>query len=182
MKTLALHILDILENSVAAKASKIEIELTESDKNNLFLIRISDNGKGMSPEMLATVSDPYTTSRTTRKVGLGIPLFKQNAEQTGGSFEIDSELGKGTNLNANFIKDNIDRPPLGDIGGSIVLSASSYTDIRFVYSHKTDIGEYVFDTDEIKEALDGLPLNTPQVIKYLKEMITENLDEIGAEK
>lgn len=178
MKELSLHIMDIIQNSIVAEASCIEIELIENIAENIYSICIRDDGKGMTAEMLANVTDPYCTSRTTRKVGLGIPLFKQNAEQTGGNLTITSELGKGTELTAIFKHNNIDRPMMGDIAGVIVLTAAANENIRFVYSHKTESGEYVFDTEEIKEALDGMRMNQPEVIRYLKEMIKENLTEI----
>lgn len=178
MKELSLHIMDIIQNSIVAEASCIEIELIENKAENIYSISIIDNGKGMTAEMLANVTDPYCTSRTTRKVGLGIPLFKQNAERAGGSLTISSELGKGTLLKAVFQHDNLDRPMMGDIAGVIVLTAAANENIRFVYTHKTESGEYVFDTEEIKEALDGMRMNQPEVIRYLKEMIKENLTEI----
>jgi hypothetical protein len=178
MKELSLHIMDIIQNSIVAEASCIEIELIESKSENIYSISIKDNGKGMSVEMLANVTDPYCTTRTTRKVGLGIPLLKQNAERAGGSLTITSELGKGTLLKAVFQHDNLDRPMMGDIAGVIILTAAANENIHFVYTHKTESGEYFFDTKEIKEALDGISMNQSQVIRYLKEMIIENLIEI----
>ncbi|NVN95250.1 MAG: sensor histidine kinase [Bacteroidetes bacterium] len=178
MKELSLHILDIIQNSITAEADLIEIELFENIKENIYSISVKDNGKGMTPEMLSHVTDPYCTSRTTRKVGMGIPLLKQNAERAGGSLSIYSELGKGCFLKAIFQHNNIDRAMLGDIAGVIVLTAATNENIRFIYTHKTDVGEYVFDTKEIKEAMDGMSIKQLQVIKYLKDMIRENLTEI----
>ncbi|MFZ4740092.1 MAG: ATP-binding protein [Bacteroidales bacterium] len=178
MKELSLHILDIVQNSIVANADLIEIMIVENKADNLYCISIKDNGKGMTKEMLANVTDPYCTSRTTRKVGLGIPLFKQNAEKAGGSFTIDSTLGKGTVVTAIFQHNNFDRPMLGDIAGVIVLTVAANENIHFIYTHTTETGEYIFDTDEIKEAMDGMSINQPQVIRYLKEMIKENLTEI----
>lgn len=178
MKELSLHIMDIIQNSIVAEASYIEIELIENKAENIYSISIKDNGKGMSAEMLAKVTDPYCTSRTTRKVGLGIPLFKQNAEQAGGNLVITSEPGEGTELTAIFKHDHLDRPMMGDIAGVIILTAAANENIHFIYTHKTEIGEYVFDTEEIKEVLDGMSMNQPEVIRYLKEMIKENLIEI----
>ncbi len=178
MKELSLHILDILQNSIAAQADLIEIELFENKKENVYRIIIRDNGNGMSAEMLSHVTDPYYTSRTTRKVGLGIPLLKQNAERAGGTFTIESEYGKGTILKAEFQHTNIDRPMMGDIAGVIVLTAAANEKIRFIYKHTTDHGNYIFDTKEIKDIMDGTSINQPQIIKYLKEMIKENLSEI----
>ncbi len=118
MKDLSLHILDIVQNAIKAKATAIDIIVQDKD-NKALDISIIDNGTGITPEMLATIDDPYTTSRTTRKVGLGIPLFKQNAERTGGHLHITSELGKGTELTAQFHQNNIDCLPLGDVSGVV---------------------------------------------------------------
>ncbi|MDL2314703.1 ATP-binding protein [Bacteroidales bacterium OttesenSCG-928-C19] len=178
MKTIALHILDLLQNSITANSTLIRLDVVEDLQKNLYEFTISDNGKGMSREFLAKVTDPYTTSRTTRKVGLGLPLIKMNAEQAGGSFLIESEVGKGTKTYFSFAHNNIDRPPLGDIAGSVVLCAAQNESIRWIYTHKTPFGEYIFDTDEIKEALDGMSMNNYKIMQYLEGMIKENLEEI----
>jgi anti-sigma regulatory factor (Ser/Thr protein kinase) len=180
MKDLSLHILDIAQNSISAGARNIDISIAESMAANTMVIKVKDDGRGMPSEVLERVTDPYYTSRTTRKVGLGIPLFKQNAEATGGSLQIYSEEGKGTMLKAIFVLNHLDRPPLGDMAGVMVLLAGANPDIRFVYTHRVDNEEYVFDTEEVKEALDGLPLNEPQVMRFVKEMINENLMAIKA--
>jgi signal transduction histidine kinase len=113
MKDLSLHILDIAQNSISAGASIIGINIDENLAANTMAIEVTDNGSGMPAEVLERVTDPYYTSRTTRRVGLGIPLFKQNAEATGGSLYIDSEEGRGTSLNATFVHNHLDRPPPG---------------------------------------------------------------------
>ncbi len=180
MKDLSLHILDIVENSISARATFIEISIEENHQANTYWVTIKDNGKGMSQEMANKVTDPYVTSRTTRKVGLGLPLLKMNAERTGGNLKIVSEEGKGTEVKALFINDNIDRLPLGDIAGTIVILASANPLIEFVYSHSVDGEQYVFDTREIKEALEDVAINDNHIFKYLKEMVNENLQEIKA--
>jgi hypothetical protein len=180
MKDLSLHILDIVQNSISAKATFIEINIEESHDANTYFVRIKDNGKGMSQEMLEKVTDPYVTSRTTRKVGLGLPLLKMNAERTGGHLRISSEEGKGTEVEALFIYNHIDRLPLGDMAGTIVILASANPTIEFVYTHTVDNEQYIFDTREIKEALDDVAINDIHIFKYLKEMINENLQEIKA--
>lgn len=179
MKELSLHVYDLMENSIAAKASLIELTVVDSIKDNIYSFIIKDNGKGMSREFLAKVTDPWTTTRTTRKVGIGLPLIKMNSELCNGGMNIDSELGKGTTLKFWFQHDHIDRPPMGDIAGTIVMLCAQHEDIHFIYRHTTDKGEYTFDTDEVKEALDGMLMNDINIIKYLKEMIEENLKEIG---
>lgn len=179
MKELSLHVYDLLENSIAAKATLVELTIRDSKKDNVYAFTIKDNGKGMSPEFLAKVTDPWTTTRTTRKVGLGLPLIKMNTENAGGGMNIESTVGVGTTLNFWFQHDHLDRAPMGDLAGTIVMLCSQYEDIHFIYKHITDIGEYVFDTEEIKEALDGMPMKDLTIIKFLKDMINENLTEIG---
>ncbi len=181
MKELALHILDVAQNSVTAKAANIRIEIQEDTQNNTFIVLIEDDGKGMSEEVLKKVTDPYFTSRTTRHVGMGIPLLKQNAEIAGGSFQITSQLGKGTLVKALFQHNHYDRPPLGDIPGVISIMVSSNPDIDWVYKHSKNGRTFVFDTREVKEVLEGIPLSEPSVNVYLKEMIEENLKEIGVD-
>jgi hypothetical protein len=178
MKDLSMHIMDIIQNSIVANASMVEINIIENLVDDSFTIIIKDDGKGMDSEMVKNVTDPYCTSRTTRKVGLGIPLLKQNAEQTGGELTIQSEVGKGTILNARFIHSSIDRQPLGDIAGTIVLTASANPTLDFVYTHTINQKTYCFDTREVKNALDGIPISNLQIIKYLREMIEENIKEI----
>jgi anti-sigma regulatory factor (Ser/Thr protein kinase) len=182
MKDLALHILDIVQNSITAGAKLIEITIIEDLPGNMLGITIRDNGKGIPAEMLANVTDAYVTSRTTRKVGLGLPLFKQNAEQTGGSVTISSEPGKGTEVKAMFVANHIDLPPWGDIAGVIILLVTANPELDFAYIHRSKTGEYIFDTREIKAELGGVPIDEPEVRKFLKEMLKENLEEIKAFK
>lgn len=178
MKDLSMHIMDIIQNSVRAKASDVELEIIEEKEKNLYTIIIEDNGSGMDEETLKKVTDPFFTTRTTRKVGLGLPLLKQNAERTGGYMELSSQKGVGTKLKAVFEHDNWDRPAIGDIAGTVVLLVGANPEMSLIYRHKTDTGEYVFNTKEIVEVLDGVPINEPEVLRYLKEMINENLKEI----
>jgi Histidine kinase-, DNA gyrase B-, and HSP90-like ATPase len=179
MKDIAEHILDITQNSISAKASEIKISIIESVSKNTYQLIIGDNGIGMDEELVKKVIDPFFTSRTTRKVGLGLPLLKQNVELTGGKFLIKSEVGIGTIVTAQFVNDSLDRLPSGDLAGTIVLLVASNPSLNFIYSHTTDNGLYVFDTKEIKEVLGNVPLTNSEVRLYLKEMIEENLEEIG---
>ena len=180
MKELAMHVYDLMENSTAAGAKDVKLTIVDSLKNNDFHFTIEDNGKGMSPEFLARVTDPYTTSRTTRKVGLGLPLIKMNTEKCGGGMKLTSEVGVGTRLEFWFEHNNWDRPPMGDLPGTLVMLLSAHEDIHFVATYRTDESEFVLDTDELKEALDGMSMNDIHIIGYLKEMIAENLKEIHA--
>lgn len=178
MKDLSLHILDIVQNSVVAGAKVIQIILEINTANDYIELTVKDNGKGMEQEFLKRVVDPFTTTRTTRKVGLGIPLLKQNAELTGGTFSIDSEPGVGTALKARFVRSHIDCLPLGDLGGTIALLLCSYPDIEFKVSVVVDTTEFEVSTSELRQALDGVPLNEPSVYPLVKEYIYSNLDEL----
>ena len=178
MKDISEHILDITQNSISANATQIEVTINNSIKKNIYELTIKDNGKGMNEETLKQVIDPFYTSRTTRKVGLGIPLLKQNSELTGGNFSITSQLGVGTTINAVFVNNNIDKLPDGDIAGSIVLLVVANPNIDFIYTHITDIGKYIFNTAEIKQVLGDMPITQPEVRKYLIEMITENINSL----
>jgi hypothetical protein len=177
-----MHILDIVQNSITAKACLIQITISDSKINNIYRIEIKDDGYGMEAEIAQKVIDPYFTTRQTRKVGLGIPLFKQNAERTGGTFNLESNKGIGTVISASFEHNHLDRPVLGDIEGTIVLLAAANPEIDFIYKHKTDIGEYEFNTREIKQVLGETPINEPKMSKFMKEMIHENLVEIQYNK
>lgn len=178
MKELSLHILDIAQNSIVAKATQIFISIVENTIDDSLVISIVDNGVGMERDFLEKVIDPYTTSRTTRKVGMGIPLLNDACRAAGGTFKIESEKGRGTSIIATLGLNHIDRQPLGDIAGVIVMLISSNPNIRFIYTHKKNRNEFKLDTNEVNEALDGVPVNTPEVGRMLREMICLNLDEL----
>jgi anti-sigma regulatory factor (Ser/Thr protein kinase) len=180
MKDLALHILDILQNSITAGATNIKIKIDELPVEDLYKLIFTDNGKGMDSEILKQVTDPFFTTRTTRKVGLGLSLLKQNAERTGGSLTIESTKGIGTEVCVKFGFKHIDRLPTGDIPGIMALTVSSCPKIDFLYEHKTNEGTFTFDTKEIKETLEDVPISNPQVISFIKEFIQDNLEIIKA--
>ncbi len=182
MNDLSMHVLDIVQNSITAGASLIGIEVSENIRKNTLTIRISDNGKGMSPEQLTQVANPYFTTRTTRKIGLGVPLFKQNAEMSGGSFNIESKTNKGTAVTAVFGYNHLDRPPLGNMANAIMLLVSANPSIDFIYTYRYNAQTYIFDTREVKEAISPIPVNEPQIIRMLTEMIRENCKDIQEEK
>ncbi len=178
MKDLSLHILDIVQNSIRAKAKLIGIEITELPKDNQLIITITDDGSGMNQEQLQRAIDPFYTSRTTRKVGLGLSLFMQNAEMTGGTFNLESALGKGTKVTAMFGLNHLDRPVMGDLVGTLLLLICSSGETDYVFKHQTPSGEFVLDTRELKQTLEDVPLNHPEVRSFLKEMLQENLEQI----
>lgn len=178
MKDLSLHVLDIAENSVRAEATCIHITIEQSERADTLSITISDNGRGMSPELLSRVTDPFTTTRTTRRVGLGIPLFKDAAEMTGGSFSIESTEGKGTTTRAVFGLSHIDRPPEGDLTGSVLALIQGSPDVDFVYTVRTDRGSFTCDTRELREILGDVPLNEPEILTWIRGYIRENTENL----
>ena len=178
MKDLSSHMMDIVQNSIRAEASWIQIRICEDPEADLFLIEIQDNGCGMDEATLARVRDPFFTSRTVRKVGLGIPLFQQNAERTGGSLSITSQQGKGTIVEARFMHSHIDRPPLGNMAETISLLIAANPEREFLYTHCSDRGTFSIDTRELKNMLEGIPVNHPEIIMGIQEMIKENEKEI----
>ena len=178
MREISLHILDIVQNSIVAGASLIGVSVLEDSEKDVFSVTITDNGKGMSEELVKSVIDPFTTSRTTRKVGLGIPLFKTAAELTGGSFKIDSVLGEGTVVTAVFVRSSIDRQPLGDIQGTMLGLFTSYESIDFVYTHELDGKVFKTDTRELKEILGGVSLSEPEVYLWLTDYLSEGEREL----
>lgn len=180
MKELSLHLLDIVQNSITAGATRIEINITNSVQKDLVAISVKDNGCGMSEEFVRRVTDPFTTTRTTRKVGLGIPLFKLAAETAGGEFKITSEVGKGTVVDASFQLSNIDRPPLGDLKGTLITLIQGSPQINIIYTYVTDQGEFVLDTDEIRNIMEGVPINEPEVLSWIGEFISEKEAELSA--
>ncbi len=177
MKELSLNILDIAENSVKAKAKNIKIEIFETV--DMLKFTISDDGSGMTEEFLKNVTDPFTTTRTTRPVGLGIPLLKMAAEQTGGSVEIKSRHyekypdSHGTETSATFFKRHIDMAPLGDIVETVVTLIQCNPDIEFYFSHQSEKGRVELDTKELRCILGDVPLNNIEVILWIKEYLSE---------
>ena len=160
MKELSLHILDIAENSVNAGASKIEVSVIENIKNDKLSINIKDNGKGMDAETVRKVCDPFTTSRTTRKVGLGIPFLKEAAEACQGSL-------------------NIDRMPLGNLKTTFLSLIIGYPKVNWILTYQVDDEKFELDDRPIKNTLAGVPLSEPTVINYLKQIINDGIDEIA---
>ena len=176
MRELSLNILDIAQNSISAGAPLITIEVSENRTDQTLLIGIYDNGRGMSEEQVKSVIDPFFTTRTTRKVGMGIPLFKMAAEQTGGGLEIESEIGVGTRVRAHFKTDSVDFTPLGDVASTVQMLITMNTDRDFLYKHSVDGKEFVADTREIKGILGDVPLDTYEVSQWILEFIKENTE------
>jgi anti-sigma regulatory factor (Ser/Thr protein kinase) len=181
MKNIALHILDLVQNSARAKAGKVMISVMEDPEKDRYILSIVDDGGGMNENQLRLATDPFYTSRSTRKVGLGLPLIQQNVERTGGTFSLLSEPGKGTSLVATFVMSHPDRLPLGEIDDVLVLLAVGLPLLRLIYMHKTPLGMYRFDTEAIRDVAGNLEECNQEIRKFLREMIMENLHAIKAE-
>ena len=176
MKELSLNILDIAQNSVKANASLIGISIDETD--DVLSFKITDNCKGMTADFLSRVTDPFTTTRTTRKVGLGLPFLKMEAEMTGGSFSIKSKSETeykehGTEVFASFNKKSIDYIPLGDIIGTLCALVQGAENTDFIFNHKMPHGEVFLSTKEMRELLGDVPLGSPEVISWVREYLSE---------
>jgi len=182
MRTLSEHILDLVQNSIKAKATLIEIIVEEDKIKDLWLLKIKDNGCGMNEDILKQAANPFFTSRNTRKVGLGLALIKQNAEASNGSFKLESEAGVGTTLSVGFQLTNVDKPPLGDIWETLYLTLLSFTVGEISYSHKTAKGEFVLNSGELREILGDISFQQKEIREGIIELIKTNLEEIEATK
>ncbi|MBQ7245526.1 MAG: sensor histidine kinase [Firmicutes bacterium] len=175
MEDLAMHMMEIIMNSIHANSQNIEVKIEESEEKNLIEMSIKDDGKGMTKELLCKIVDPFTTGRTTRKVGLGVSFMKGLTEMCDGSFDVSSEVGKGTLLKASVRRDNIDVPPMGDLGEMMMQCIMADEKIDFDFSYKTDRDEFCFSTKEIKRELDGVSLLEPEILIWIKSYINEGI-------
>jgi hypothetical protein len=178
MEDLSLHILDVAENGISAGASLIKILIEEKIDADLLTVVIEDNGKGMSSEFLNKVLDPFVTTRTTRKVGLGLSLFQQSAQEAEGDLFVESTPGLGTRVCVKMKRSHIDRKPLGDMVSTLLTLVEGNPETDFVYCHKKNLKEYTLDTREIRAELGGIPMNHPHVVSLIKENIVAGFREL----
>lgn len=178
MRELALHILDIAENSISAGAKNVTINIFENSNTDLLHIEVIDDGRGMTKEMANKVIDPFITSRTTRKVGLGIPLLKEAAEACKGSLQLRSEVGKGTSLRVVFQRSHIDRMPLGDVPSTFLNLLVSNPNVHWVFRYQANEKEFLFDDIEVKEAVEDVPLTEPEVLKVIREIFETGVADL----
>lgn len=176
MRELSLNVMDIVQNSISAQADCVKISVQEITAENTLTIVIDDNGKGMTPQQVQSVQDPFFTTRTTRKVGLGVPLFKMAAEQTGGLFKIESEVNVGTKVTASFKTDNVDMTPLGDINSTVSILIRCNPQIDFLFLHSVDDKELKLDTKELRVILEGVPLDSPDVMEWINAYLQEQTE------
>lgn len=181
MLELSLHILDIAENAVRAQAKAVRITLTEDPEKDRFILEIRDDGNGMTEDELKRVLDPFYTTKKVRRVGLGLPMLAQAAENAGGCFEIESKPGEGTTVTVAFQLNHIDRQPLGDAPGTLVTLIMGNPDVRFVYCHRRGQAEYILDTDEIKKEIEDVPINHIEVLKFIRQDVVDGLKGINAD-
>lgn len=186
MRELSLNVMDIAQNSISAGASLITVTVEEDAPGDTLSISIGDNGRGMTPEQVAHVTDPFFTTRTTRSVGLGVPLFKMEAEMTGGHFSIESTVGVGTTTTAVFKPSSVDMIPLGDINGTVNMLVMMNPNLDFLYTRRYrpregEPREFALDTRELRQVLgEDVPLNLPDVTQWVKEFLEENTNELLA--
>ena len=178
MYELSLNIMDIAQNSIRADAALVAIGIDVDAGADMLTIVIEDDGAGMSEQVRGAVTDPFFTTRTTRKIGLGIPYYEMAAKMCGGDFEILSEQGKGSRISASFRISHIDRAPLGNLGQTVALLAGANPGVDFICTVSNGPDSFVFDTREIKELLDGVGIETPEVIVYMENYFNENSKNI----
>lgn len=176
---ISLNILDIVQNSISARASVIDITVNINTHSDTLAVVITDNGFGMSKDELLKVVDPFYTTRKTRKNGFGVPFFKAATEITGGSFEIDSEKEEGTTVKAVFVLSSIDRMPLGDMTSTLVSLINANCRIDFIYNYSVDERNFSLDTRQLKATLGGIPINLPVITQYITDYLSKNTSEVN---
>ena len=178
MEDLSLHILDIAENSVEAGAKRIDVRVVENSRRDLLTLKISDDGRGMDKALLKKATDPFVTTKKTRRIGLGLSLLAQAAEAAEGTITLSSRPGRGTKVRATFRLSHIDRQPLGDIAQTLAVLIAGHPDIEIRYAHRTDGWTYVFNTRNFRAQLESVSLATPQAMALIKKDINDGLTRI----
>jgi hypothetical protein len=178
MRELSLHLLDIAENGVSAGAQNITITIVEDLRTDRLQLAVADDGRGMDAALVDQVTNPFITTRTTRKVGLGIPLLKLAAEMCDGSLTVESTPNVGTTVNVDFQRSHIDRMPLGDVAGTLLALLVGWPQVHWVLRYRVDDEEFVFDDAPIKEELGDLPLSDPEVIGFLRGALREGIADV----
>jgi anti-sigma regulatory factor (Ser/Thr protein kinase) len=176
MLELSIHVLDIVQNSVTAGATLIEILVCEDLERDLLTIKIKDNGHAMDMEMLRKAADPFVTTKPNKKVGLGLSLLAQAAQDASGGFEIDSVPGKGTSVTASFVLSSVDRMPLGDMKSTLLSLVFGAPEIDFVFSHKIGERTYTFDTREVRRLTGGALTSDAKTVRLVRRMLEEAAD------
>lgn len=179
MRELSLHILDVLQNAREADATLVRLTIDEDHATDRLTISVEDNGRGMGEETMKKVLDPFFTTRKTRHVGLGVPLFAAAAGRCHGSLALESALGKGTRLTATFQLSHIDRAPLGNVTGTVLSFLMGEPLCDLVYVHRQDTHDFCLDTRTVREELGEVPLCHPSVREWLREYITQEEEALA---
>ncbi|MEJ2715771.1 MAG: ATP-binding protein [Deltaproteobacteria bacterium] len=179
MQDLSLHILDVAENGINAGANLILIEVNEDIEKDRLTITIEDNGSGMEVDFLGRVLDPFVTTRTTRKVGMGLSLLEQTAQAADGTLTVESTPGRGTRVTADMSRSHIDRKPMGNMADTMTTLIAGNPDVDFTYVHRKSGQEYRLDTREIRAELEEVPLNVPEVIELIRDNVVSGLEELS---
>lgn len=175
MQDIAMYLLDITNNSIRANSTLIEIHLIDSIQSNRLYLEIKDNGNGMSEEVMKRVIDPFYTTRTTRKIGLGVAFFKELANQCNGEFHLESKVNIGTTISVNIPKKHWDTPPLGDIPESLITLIQADETIRYIYHYESDSIDFIVDTSEVKKILEDVSILDPSILLWIKDYIKEGM-------
>ena len=178
MRELSLHLLDIAEYGVSAGAQNMTIAIAEDLRTDRLRLTVEDDGRGMDAAMVEQVTNPFITTRTTRKVGLGIPLLKLAAESCNGWLTVESTPNAGTTVNAEFQRSHIDRMPLGDVPGTLLALLVGWPQVHWVLCYRVDEEEFVFDDAPIKDELGDVPLSDPDVLKFLRGALREGIADV----
>ncbi|MDP2209645.1 MAG: ATP-binding protein [Bacteroidota bacterium] len=179
MEDLSLHILDIAENSINAGAKNIEIAIIEDSSKDLLTIEIKDDGKGMDADTIANVTNPFFTTRTTRRVGLGLAFLEEAANSTGGKLRVESELTTGTKVIAEFQLSHIDRKPVGNIADTIVMILAGNPEINLRYYQENNASKFLFDTNDVKKITNEIKINSIEILKFIRQYLEENVNKIN---
>ncbi len=179
LRELSLHLLDIAENSVNARAKNIDILVSEDSRSDRLTMMITDDGIGMDAETAARVTDPFVTSRTTRKVGLGLPFLKMAAESCGGFLTLESKKGVGTRVKVEFQRSHIDRMPLGDLASTFLNLLVGYPDINWILNYRKDEKNFCLNDQELKKELFGIPLSDATVLSFLRKTIVDGINVVA---
>lgn len=178
MKELSLHILDLVQNSLEAGGHCVIVKINE-DENGFFVFSVEDDGRGMSEEMVKQVRDPFVTTRLTRKVGLGIPFIDMTTAQSGGELTIESEKGCGTVIRATYLKDHLDRPPLGDIVSTIKVILAGAPELRLMLHYLVGTSEFIFDSQELRGILGPeLDFSNPEISAWLGGYLEQEINKV----
>jgi hypothetical protein len=182
MIELSLHILDIAENSTRAGAGMVRITISEDRAADRYTVEIEDDGEGMDEETARKALDPFFTTKTVRRIGLGLPMLKQAAERAEGRMEVRTGKGQGTKITAEFRRSHIDRQPLGNIAATVTALIAGNPGTDFVYRHDSGRGCYILDTREVRSRIGDIPISRPEVLQWIKDDIETGLEGIGIDK